>query len=81
MEIGMTTSYQTINEERGARKAAELRKRFRNASRTSGVVPGFGADKIDALRNGFGSRRAYFNAFLIWVTMAAVIAFFGFVLF
>lgn len=80
-EIGMSITSQTINEERGARKAAELRRRFRNASKDAGGSYGFGPVKLNSARSGFGSRREYFNAFLIWVTMAAVIAFFGFVLF
>ncbi len=74
-------TYQTINEERGARKAADLRRRFQKASGSSGRMSGFGPVKFDALKSGFGSRREYFNAFLIWITMAAVIVFFGFMLF
>lgn len=80
-EIGVTMTYQTINEERGARKAAELRRRFQKASVNPGRASGFGPAKFDALRTGFGSRKEYFNAFLIWMTMAAVIVFFGFMLF
>ena len=80
-EIGVTMTYQTINEERGAQKAAELRRRFQKASGNSSRLSGFGPAKFDALKTGFGSRREYFNAFLIWMTMAAVIVFFGLVLF
>ncbi len=80
-EIGVTMTYQTINEERGAQKAAELRRRFQKASGNTNPISGFGPAKFDALKSGFGSRRDYFNAFLIWITMAAVIVFFGFMLF
>lgn len=77
----MSITSQTINEVRGARKAAELRRRFRSASKGAAGTYGFGPVKLKAAHSGLGSRREYFGAFLIWVTMAAVIALFGLVLF
>ncbi|MBO6508351.1 MAG: hypothetical protein JJ866_24290 [Roseibium sp.] len=79
----MALKYQTINEERGARRAAELRQRFRHVSETSIGRPQFGiwSKPEQASRSNRMLRRAQRNEFLIWAVLAAITVFFGFLLF
>ncbi|MES0881450.1 hypothetical protein [Roseibium sp. SCP14] len=79
----MVTRYQTINEERGAQKAAELRRRFRQASKVSFNRPQFGLWPSTRQRSWveIKSRQAQFREFLIWSAMAAIVVFFGFIIF
>ena len=79
----MSANYQTINEERGARKAAELRRRFGNVSRASGGRPQFGMwpAQRQAARGQLKSRQAQFRELMIWSAMAVIVVFFGFIIF
>lgn len=78
----MTTSNQTINEERGARRAAELRRRFSAASKTARRSNGIaGRDATYAFGKIERSTRKDIKAALVWIAMAAIIAFVGSVLF
>jgi len=74
-ETDMTT-YQTINEERGARRAAELRRRFSTVSKASTA---HGSTRLQL--PGMSSRKQYLKSFLVWVAMAGVLVLFGTVLF
>lgn len=79
----MVARYQTINEERGAQKAAELRRRFRRASNASFNRPQFGMWPSPRQRSWveIRSRQAQFKEFLIWSAMAVIVVFFGFIIF
>ncbi len=79
----MALNHQTINEERGARRAADLRRRFALVSDVSFNRPSFGLHPASPRRSwaAGGSRRAQINDVLIWSTLAAIMVFFGFVLF
>lgn len=65
---------QTINEERGARKAAELRRRFRAASRKAAGAPSFGGFDVSPFGSGGTSLRKDATALMIWIALAIVIA-------
>jgi hypothetical protein len=79
----MALKYQTINEDRGARRAAELRRRFRHVSNSSINQRQFGVWSTPAKRQWpeQSSRKTQLNEFLIWSVLAAIVIFFGFVLF
>jgi hypothetical protein len=79
----MALKYQTINEDRGARRAAELRRRFRHVSNTSINQRQFGVWSTPAKRHWSDqiSRKTQLNEFLIWSVLAAIVVFFGIVLF
>ncbi|MCK7613043.1 hypothetical protein [Roseibium sediminicola] len=79
----MATQTQSINENRGARRAAELRRRFAHVSNTSFGRPSFGLRPAPAGRShGFNrSRRAQLQEFLGWSMLAAVVMFIGFLIF
>ena len=79
----MTLKYQTINEDRGARRAADLRKRFSRVSNKAIGQRQFG-DWSNAARLRVPNqsvRKAHRNEFLIWTVLAAIVVFFGFVMF
>jgi len=79
----MAMNTQTINEDRGARRAAELRRRFAHVSNRSIARPRFGLRTPQA-GPSWGStraRRAELQEFLAWSTFAAVIVFAGFLIF
>ncbi|MCV0426544.1 MAG: hypothetical protein K5905_13830, partial [Roseibium sp.] len=71
----MVARYQTINEERGAQKAADLRRRFRRASRISSGRPQFGMWPSPRQKDWSQdrSRQAQFREFVIWSAMAAIV--------
>ncbi|QFT29953.1 hypothetical protein K1718_04595 [Roseibium porphyridii] len=79
----MVSRYQTLNEERGARRAAELRRRFSHVSNTAIKRPAFGlrSEPEAAAWSEIKSRRSHVNDLLIWLTLAVIVVFFGFVLF
>ncbi|MCX2725272.1 hypothetical protein [Roseibium salinum] len=64
-------NYQTINEERGARRAAELRRRFRKVSSAS-----FGRAR-SRLQNRARKNRA--GGIMTWWVLAAIVVFLGFI--
>jgi len=68
--------YQTINEERGARRAAELRRRFRKVSNKS-----LGRKQFGVWPAGSQLRRTELNQFLLWCVLGVIVAFIGFVVF
>ncbi|MBN8183847.1 hypothetical protein [Roseibium aggregatum] len=75
----MQLRYRTINEDRGARRAAELRDRFRHVSDASINHPQFG------LRHGaqartwseVKSRQSQFQELMAWSVLAVVMVFIG----
>lgn len=79
----MATQTQTINENRGARRAAELRRRFAHVSNTSFGRPSFGLGLTPAGRswNTSRSRRAQLQEFLAWSMLAGVVMFIGYLVF
>jgi len=79
----MATRTQTINENRGARRAAELRRRFAHVSNTSLGRRPFGLRPVPATRSwGSGkSHRAQLQEFLAWSMLASVVLFIGFLIF
>lgn len=79
----MTTHTQTINESRGARRAADLRRRFAHVTNSSIGRPRFGLRQAPAGR-GWGasrSQRAQLQEFLAWSALAGVVMFIGFLIF
>lgn len=79
----MASKTHTINEDRGARRAAELRRRFAHVSKTSINRPHFGLRTSPAGRS-WGATRAYraqLQEFLAWSTLAVVVVFIGFMIF
>ena len=79
----MTQHTQTLNETRGARRAAELRRRFAHVSDTSLGRSGFGLRAAPAARswNTARARRSQLQEFLAWSLLAAVVTFIGFLIF
>lgn len=76
-------TYQTIDEDRGAQKAADLRRRFRKVSNASLSNRQFGlwpASRNRILAEAH-SRQSHVNEFLLWCAFAAVVIFAGVVLF
>ena len=79
----MASHTQTINEDRGARRAAELRRRFAHVSNRSISRPRFGLRTAPA-GPSWGrtrARRAQIQEFLAWSTLAVVVMFIGFLIF
>jgi len=75
--------FRTIDENRGARRAADLRRRFRQVSNRSMKRPQFGlrpGPQAPGWREA-GTRKARLNDFLVWCALGAVAVFFGFILF
>lgn len=79
----MVTKTHTINEDRGARRAAELRRRFAHVSNKSIGRPQFGLRTPPAGRSWGATRtyRAQLQEFLAWSTLAVVVMFIGFMIF
>lgn len=79
----MVTHTQTINESRGARRAAELRRRFAHVSNASRARSHFGLrpGPEDRSWNTARSRRAQLQEFLSWTALAAVVVVIGIMLF
>lgn len=73
----------TINEDRGARKAADLRRRFREVSSASVKRSQFGLRSGPQMRGWqeTGSRQSRLNDFLIWSALGAAMVVAGFVIF
>jgi hypothetical protein len=74
---------QTINENRGARRAAELRRRFAHVTDSSIGRQHFGLRSAPAGR-GWGSSRSQqtrWREFLAWSALAGVMLFIGFLIF
>ncbi len=73
--------HQTINEDRGARRAAELRQKFRHVSDASFGQSRFSARSAVRARswNGERSRQAEVQAFLGWSLLGMIVAFIGLV--
>lgn len=79
----MATRPQTINENRGARRAAELRRRFAHVTNSSIGRQHFGLRPVPAGRGWDTSRsqRARLQEFLAWSALAGVMMFIGFLIF
>ena len=79
----MQAKVQTINEDRGARRAADLRRRFRHVSDTAIASPrygrGFGIQSHSAVHAK--SRQAQFQELMAWSMLAIVLTFIGFLVF
>ncbi|WP_269585478.1 hypothetical protein [Roseibium sp. Sym1] len=76
-------STQTINENRGERRAAELRRRFAHVTDSSIGRQRFGLRSAPAVR-GWGSSRSQrtrWQEFLAWSALAGVMMFIGFLIF
>ncbi|MEP3049037.1 MAG: hypothetical protein ABJL55_20875 [Roseibium sp.] len=72
-------TYQTINEDRGEQRAAELRNRFRHISDASFGRRQFGIWPSTSEHAGRSkmSRRSHFSEFAVWIGMAAVVLLVG----
>ncbi|GAB2184685.1 hypothetical protein [Roseibium sp. LAB1] len=75
----MQLRYRTINEDRGSRRAAELRDRFRHVSDASINGPQFGLRPGAQARTWTQdkSRQAQFQELMAWSVLAAVMVFIG----
>lgn len=71
--------YQALNEDRGARRAAQLRRRFRNVSNGSFRSPGTfeGKTATHGTWRRPSSRLSRYNTFVAWSVIALVVLFFG----
>lgn len=69
--------YRTLNEDRGARRAADLKRRFRHVSDTSfGPRRSFVPSASGARNPNVSSiGRTRFNTFAVWATMAVIVLF------
>lgn len=79
----MVLKYQSINEDRGARRAAELRRRFRHVSNASTRRQQFGLRPAPEARtwSEANSRNARVRDIFVWSAVAAIAVFFGFIIF
>jgi len=79
----MATNTQTINESRGARRAADLRRRFAHVSNKTIPRQGFGLRSAPAGQTWGSSRlhSAQLREFLAWSLLAGVVMFIGFLIF
>ncbi|MEM5583113.1 hypothetical protein WNZ15_11680 [Roseibium sp. AS2] len=79
----MAMNYTSINEDRGARRAAELRRRFAQVSSKASRGDGFGFGPVaqQRLRHVGASRRSELHSFLAWSALAAVVVVIGMMLF
>ena len=77
----MTSS--TLNENRGAERAAELRRRFRHVSDASFGHPQFGMWPTSSSLKGLSvsARRRHIRELTAWVAMAGVVLFIGVLIF
>jgi hypothetical protein len=75
----MPSRYRTINEDRGARRAAELRDRFRHVSDASISRPHFGLRQALQARtwNEARSHQSQFQELMAWSALASVVVFIG----
>ncbi|POF30980.1 hypothetical protein CLV41_105158 [Roseibium marinum] len=85
--------FRTINEERGARRAADLRRRFRHVSeaslrrasvsRSHRDQPYFGRKPAATapVWRDVKVRRSHFDNFLIWSVLAVIVTVAGYVVF
>ncbi|MEE4014569.1 hypothetical protein V1T76_21065 [Roseibium sp. FZY0029] len=75
----MPLRYRTINEDRGARRAAELRDRFSHVSEASINRPQFGLRHAPQARtwNEAKSRQSQFQELMAWSVLAIVMVFIG----
>lgn len=72
-------NHQTINEERGARRAEELRRWFRHVSNASFGRSGYGFGPSSPVRPRSHAvvRQAQIRDFLFWSLLAVAIVFIG----
>lgn len=70
----------TLNEDRGARRAADLRRRFSHVSNAAIARPARGRHSTARARALNRSRRAQLAELLGWSTLAAVMMFIGFLI-
>ena len=75
-------TYQTIDEDRGALKAQELRRRFRQVSNASMGHRQFGLwpARENRIRADAETRQARINEFFLWCTVGAVVLMAGSIL-
>jgi len=79
----MAVHTQSLNEDRSARRAAELRRRFAHVSDASLGRARFGPGRMPAgrIRSTARSRRAQLQEFLAWSMLAGAMIFIGYLIF